>query len=305
MKKNRRPEGELTPDEIQRVIENSGYPLQVKVAAKLAPAFDLIEEWSYIDRTTGELRTLDLVAERRLPAQGLKRDTAGVRLLVECKRSQLPYVFFRGATESVLTEFPAIHGIRGKKVLLVSDASNTGSHFPVPLVMGLSQEPFVSAGPPVCPTFSKVVEKQDTSLDLSGEDPYKRIVLPLLSALDYSFAQQRSDDPDRCEPMLTLAVCVLSARMLVHDAISEVTRDEPWVRIVRRETPSNNGEIKRPGGIYAIDVVQVDFFDTFLSEHLLPLARTFADRAREKYEVLCRLAGSVDDLGTWSWQDVR
>lgn len=303
MKKTMRAPGEITDTEIREAIESSGYPLQMKVALVLAPVFDLIEEWSYVDRRTEELRTLDLVASRTLLEAGQRRGSIGLRLLIECKQSKLPYVFFRGVTEPFLHDFPAIHGIRERNVSLVQTATNTAASFPLPLVLGLPLEPFVAEGPPICATFSKVVE-QGSSFGLSGEDPYKKVVLPLVSAYEHAFTQSRPENDLSLYPTLTLAVCVIAGPMVVHDAGTGAIASERWVRIVRHEAPERTSAVARAGRTYVFEIVHVDFLSTFISEKVKPFAETFAERARENYDIL-RRGGSVDDLRTWRWNDIR
>jgi hypothetical protein len=69
----------------------------------LQKSFSVTEEWGYQDRTTQEHRTLDIFAYRKLPEEnraGLLIALALV-LLVECKRSQNPYMCFSRARLNV------------------------------------------------------------------------------------------------------------------------------------------------------------------------------------------------------------
>lgn len=79
-------------------ITKSGYPLQNIVADYCEKgAFRTVEEWSYLDKDSGQLRTIDVKAEKPLfdSKEGAKiRVRPGLVLLIECKQSQLPYVFF-------------------------------------------------------------------------------------------------------------------------------------------------------------------------------------------------------------------
>lgn len=143
---------ELTEADLARAIGESGYPLQLRVAAILATRFRVTEEWSYIDRVTGGLRALDLSATLEL---GGECPVPSLRLLVECKASRLPYVFFPVVANPSLAQFPQIHGVPGKVVNL--SAGFSARRYPVPYVLGLSGERFVSNGPPLCATFSKIV----------------------------------------------------------------------------------------------------------------------------------------------------
>jgi hypothetical protein len=75
----------------------SGYHLQTVVARQLSGSGVVTEEWSYRDRISGEPRPLDVFAHRRLKAGSVKCDIS-LNLLIECKKSDLPYIFFEAAT---------------------------------------------------------------------------------------------------------------------------------------------------------------------------------------------------------------
>jgi hypothetical protein len=106
--KSRNPAIEPHPKEnsgagLIRGIEMSGYPLQGVTARHLLNRnFDVVEEWGYADRETQESRTLDLVAHLALAEQTVPV-YSHASLLIECKKSAHPYVFFRSPT---LPEIP-------------------------------------------------------------------------------------------------------------------------------------------------------------------------------------------------------
>ena len=80
-------------------IEKSGYPLQGVVAEKLkAAGFDISEEWGFLDKETNAHRSLDLIAWRKLADDKDPIDPR-LELLIECKRSVHPYVFFRKVSD--------------------------------------------------------------------------------------------------------------------------------------------------------------------------------------------------------------
>ena len=84
-----------------RAVEMSGYPLQGIVAEKLLlGGFTITEEWGFIDSETQEHRSLDL---RAFQFTGNPSSGSGVipqlTLLIECKRTGHPYVFFRRVSD--------------------------------------------------------------------------------------------------------------------------------------------------------------------------------------------------------------
>lgn len=103
---NEIPSG-LSDEQIENAVRQSGYPLQSAIARQLSHQMTtIVEEWGYSDRTTGEHRALDIFAQREL-APSSDRLAPQLILLVECKRSDLPYVFFASARMSRTTPFPS------------------------------------------------------------------------------------------------------------------------------------------------------------------------------------------------------
>lgn len=90
----------ITDEDVLVAIKKSGYPLQTIIASNLRPEFQVQEEWSYIDRDTDDLRTIDILAQRDL--YDIKKKQPRVRpqlaLLVECKQSLLAGVSLAGWT---------------------------------------------------------------------------------------------------------------------------------------------------------------------------------------------------------------
>src|SRR5687768_10945920 len=106
-----------------KAIETSGYPLQGIVAEKLIDAgFEVAEEWGFIDRDTNEHRSLDISASRKW---GDNKDPVvpSLSLLIECKRSTHPYVFFKKVSEVPAHVFPLVSGVR----LNIEEPPGTGS----------------------------------------------------------------------------------------------------------------------------------------------------------------------------------
>jgi hypothetical protein len=103
----------LTETDVLDAVSKSGYPLQTIVGNYLRSQFHVQEEWSYIDKDAQELRTIDILAEKHL--YDLTREHPRVRptldLLVECKQSALPYVFFLSSSKPWVPHFPLLAGL--------------------------------------------------------------------------------------------------------------------------------------------------------------------------------------------------
>jgi len=93
----------ISEDQIVSAVQKSGYPLQVSVSEMLrakassqGSRFLVQEEWSYADDDTKGLRSIDLRADLILHSYDPQpRVRPQLNLLIECKQSQLPYVFFQ------------------------------------------------------------------------------------------------------------------------------------------------------------------------------------------------------------------
>jgi hypothetical protein len=94
----------LSEETVVSAVEESGYPLQVFVSDLLQEKYHVEEEWSYLDRDSDGLRALDMRASMQLYDWKDFKEQPRVRpsldLLIECKQSELPYVFFESKVQS-------------------------------------------------------------------------------------------------------------------------------------------------------------------------------------------------------------
>lgn len=97
--------------ELIRAISVSGYPLEGLVARQLTADFRIVEEWDFIDDTKNEHRNLDVLASRFYETGSADIPNISLSLLVECKRSIHPFVFFKRVTTPPIPQFPAIAGV--------------------------------------------------------------------------------------------------------------------------------------------------------------------------------------------------
>lgn len=106
---------------------------------------------------------------KRFGKQGAKVDPH-LALLIECKRSVHPYVFFQKIAEKTPYNFPVVTGV---------DLSIEESHqgvgrrsypsAPIPLVLNLDELPFFDE-PPLCAAFAKAT-LDGKKVQISGEEP--------------------------------------------------------------------------------------------------------------------------------------
>jgi hypothetical protein len=292
----------VTEAQLEAAVRASGYPLQRVVAEQLLDAFEVTEEWGYLDRETSERRALDVFGFRGL------RDTQKLRLnlalLIECKRTDLPFVFFAAAAPTVPHEFPVVAGLRGRHPEL--HVTGIGSRsVPASQFLALHEFTFVSEGPKACSAFTRA-ERKGKDIDLSGGVPFNQVVLPLIGALKHFLGLQKTVGSQTHTPAcLAVPICVVDGPMVLAEGPPEVPRltMSPWIRVVRQEA------VKEPDqGFwrhYVVDFVHRDFLRRFVHEHLLPFAEQFAERAASAETLLAEGKGSVPQFENWKFSDLR
>jgi len=308
----------ISDAQLADATSRSGYPLQLRVARELAAKFSIGEEWGYVDRDTQEPRSLDIHAYRSVLADPSSIFHPELVLLIECKRSDLPFVFFASAVQTVPHEYPRLAGLRRKTYDLHKAGSGYREVTPTDFLC-LRDMPFVSKGPPVSRAFVKAersgrdvdlsdvkAERTGKVVHLSGEVPYRTVILPLASALQHWVLMRRvENDQQRYYPSLALMVCVLDAPMVLVTGgpqKPELTL-QPWVRVARHESSHDRDRVSYRH--YVVDCVHVDYLHTFIDEHLWPFAQQVAKRIEEAKPFLAAGRGSVNDWENWRWEDMK
>src|SRR3954447_26240020 len=148
---NELPKG-ISETSLVAAIEASGYPLQGVVADELArQQFGVEEEWDYIDDDTDERRNIDVFAFRRLSEPEKRWDNdAAIVLLIECKKSRHPYVFFRRMTPARLAGLPAVAGLRTVTIGESKPRNARYREMSPSEALGLSDLAFRAQGPAEC-----------------------------------------------------------------------------------------------------------------------------------------------------------
>ena len=299
----------ISEDVIRSAVDESGYPLQTFVADILRTSFMIAEEWAYVDRDTGELRSLDLRAHRMLFDRELINPQPRVRpaldLLIECKQSELPYVFFESHVQHHLLEHPVVYGLHESSILITTDDSKSSWNFHIGIALGLHLHPFQDA-PKVAKTFSKCVRK-GSKLELSGTDAYSHLILPLVKAIDHlGIAEKPTDTAIYFDAHLSVALGVLDAPMLVARAETGGTVLElvPWVRVIRHEYANKKYKHNRDRH-WVVDIVHKDYFKQYLESKLEPFAAEFAERVLRHPTEIATAKAFVPGMEHDSWHDIE
>lgn len=295
-------------DKIISAIAESGYPLQGRIARKLQSEFYVTEEWGYFDQVTNLHRSLDILANQQHKTIFSERVHPLCTLLVECKRSESPYIFFRRIADYKIPQFPHVLGVHERIALHQRLESNQRRITKVDIgdTLGLEELAFINPGPSRSTGFSKIIRK-GKGFELSGEGPFKNIILPLARALDHTRELYRpTGDPTSIYPKLSLCICVLEAPMILVEEPEKLNDPclVPWIRVVRQEAQPR---VKSHGvsfRFYVVDFIHVEYFDTMIKDHVLPFFDGFAGRIVQKGSVLSLGSATVRDLANWQWQEV-
>ncbi|MEU7260789.1 hypothetical protein AB0B21_34030 [Streptomyces rimosus] len=280
--------GGLTEEALTAAIEKSGYPLQSAIYELLGSDFRVQQEWGFRDRITGDMRSCDLMAMKELdtPPSDASRIRTSLTVLIECKQSDLPYIFFSPARSPWQLALPQVTGLRGRTVRVWTDDSGATWTHSVLRALELDEEPFMTRD-----GFSIVSKcaRKGPKLELSGTDAYNGIVMPLASAATHFITSSAPKDTYHWfDAYLLCGVAVLDAPMV--EAKTTPTGTElhftPWCRLFRHEPEDPGAFMEHTGQTMAIDVVHKDFFTEYLSGHLIPFARSFSERALRHHEVL-------------------
>jgi hypothetical protein len=295
----------FTEDDVAKAISKSGYPLQTIVASRLRPKFDYLqEEWSYVDGDTGQLRTMDMFARKRVDFNRSSNENPKVHtslcLLIECKRSESPYVFFLSPGIVTIANFPLLCGLPNLRLKRSDGAIRYDASFGEALA--LDDFAFISE-PHYCTSFSKLV-RAGNKVELSGEDPFKKLVFPIAKAMQYHENQRYPKHPNYASYLcdITLGVAILDAPMVgvrVFEADNHLTY-VPWVRVVRHESVVADAAAtdNHTSKVLAIDIVHRDFFRTYLDGHVKGFAQSVAGRIEVNEDALASGTGTTSDNWT-------
>lgn len=296
----------VSPEQLLAAVEHSGYPLQTVVACALRHDFGVQEEWSFIDRDSGELRAMDLRADMGLfEPQSQVRVRPHLTLLVECKQSQLPYIFFEAEAPCELLDHPKIFGLHQPTIEIRTDDDASTWVSTVIHALDLQEHGFQRA-PRCCRTFGKCVRK-GSNLELSGADAYSGLILPLIKSLQHlAISEAPPETAIYFDARLSLGLGVIDGPMIMARPDAATSRLEliPWVRVLRHEYESE-ARGSQGNRLWAVDVVHRDFVDTYLHSNLIPFAKAFATRVLAHPLEIATGQAFASGMGANSWRDVE
>jgi hypothetical protein len=138
-----------------------------------------------------------------------------------------------------------------------------------------------ATAPPIASSLSGAARK-GKGLALTGDQPYRSLILPLTKALQH-FTLIHGVDASLPESggswmaQLVIPVGIVDAPLV----LAKTPEDRadislvPWMRVLRRH-PRTRRSSER--SVTLVDVVHKDFFDEYLARYLTPFARVFRQR---------------------------
>jgi hypothetical protein len=298
----------LNEAQVLGAVEKSGYPLQSIVGGILDSSFNVQHEWCYVDRDSKELRAIEVHARRILYDWGSgpqPRVRPQLDLLVECKQSQLPYIFFLSGQSQAWLDHPEVAGLRDDTIQISSDDDLSTYTLRVISALDLGGDSF-QREPPYSNSFSKCVRK-GTEVELSGTEAYSGLVLPLIKGLHHlRVAEQPVQTAFYFDAHLVIALGVLDAPMIAVSFENGTTALTliPWVRVLRHEYLEDAEKWERDH-LWAIDVVHKDFLTTYLHTHVLPFAQRYSERVLRHPTELATGKGFVPGMGKDTWGSIE
>ncbi|KAF6243326.1 hypothetical protein C6988_03525 [Nitrosopumilus sp. b1] len=293
----------LDESEVIKAIEQAGYPLQTIIVNKLSKKFDLIEEeWTFIDDDLQKRRSIDIIASKRLynEEEGIqKRIRPILSMLIECKKSETPYVFFVSKNHKIGNEFPFYAGLSKYELRVKSNDSYAPWHIDISDGLSLYEHPFMKKPLATCSVFTKC-NRGKNHLECSGDESFNNLILPLLKSLYYF--RKINKPPKTAEYfdfIATLAVGVVDAPMIGITSSEAGNKSIllPWVRVIRHQSDENEGWLQREKYL-SIDIVHKDYFDTYVDKHVLPFSKEFSKKALVQHEVIAEGKGYAESIST-------
>jgi hypothetical protein len=297
----------MTQTDIKEAITSSGFPLQVAISRRLNaiegyPAVEVFQEWTYVDPVEQKQRALDIVLELKLPFDPKDQTYAELAMLIECKASRQPLVFFEAPAPYDLKEhrsYPKIAGLKRDRIKL-----NVATGLP-PYVMIVPQQllafkTFSTSTNPAAHAhiYTKVVHDKG-KLGTSGADVYNSIVLPLAKAgLHYAQIKEPAAQHTFFRAYAVFIVAVIDGPIVYSPLDGSDLLLAPWIRLSKHELSESPIPAYRDS-LLTIDFVHADYFERYLTEYIIPFADQFAVRIKRQAKVLATGEGVLPRFHTY------
>lgn len=298
----------ILEENIRDAVATSGYPLQLVASNILRNKFIIYEEWAFTDSDSGQVRALDIFCEKRFqcPLDKSPQVRPVLNLLLECKSSELPFVFFLTDNKQSTTAFPYMAGLQHSEIKIKTNDTRNTHTASLQHALGLDEHAFVTSHPAQAALFSKCA-RAGKKVVLSGDEPFNSLSLPLVKALHH-FGELEKPSPSHrhYDCHLALAIAVVKAPMVTVKTTEsgEELNLAPWVRVNRHVGEKDTSHEHR-NEIVSYDVVHIDFLEQYIDEHVLPFAEFFTSSVVKLREVLASGKGYADNYNARPWVDTH
>lgn len=290
-------EGGVSETLLQSAIERSGYPLQAVVVDSVTEAlrgendhFAVQEEWSYIDADTDQVRRLDAViscrfgalesrAEYGQPSDPSDHLRVALDLLIECKQSDLPFVFF--VRDGLGCRAPTVLGLPHPDLHLIMGDDLARVGMSATDCLGLYDLAFAEA-PATAVGFART-HRKGKELELSGEDSFRGLALPLAKAFQH-YREVTKQKPHHLffDIRSVVPVAVLRAPMVAVSMVdgSPSMKAVPWIRVVQTDVALDDPFNGVRADAHFFDAVHVDYLPQYVTA-CAAAAREIGRRAKD------------------------
>jgi hypothetical protein len=282
-------EGQISNEEILKILKTSGYPLEQEVASSLQKIeWSPVLNYAYTDVETDSSREIDVLCERSFweirHNQSLKAKQEQVQhkkwvtieqkvrvnaeLLVECKKTKSPLVFFCREKQAY-DFFPSQSdnliqwsGVRSE--IVVKPINELSVHsYSIGQFLRFGILSHYSKAKEVSSQFCKI-HKEGKKFKADHGEIYQSFVVPLVKAVEW----QKRLHPYRGTPyqdlFLYYPIIVAEGTLLkVNPECNEIAETN-HVELLRRYY---SGKVT---GCYRIDVVSKDYFSDFVEKIVTP-----------------------------------
>ena len=295
--------------DINNAIKKSGYPLQnkvVEIVKKYVP--NINEEEGFIDKKTKEIRSIDISAYTWLFDYKDKQPKVrpNLNLLIECKQSELPYIFFLSENVKSIPNFPIFAGLHSNNIEITTDDDASTWNFSIHQLFELYKHKFISGDPLFCTTMSKC-ERKGKLIKLSGFKAFSNLIFPLIGAMEFFVNEEKPPKTAQYfDSHIVIGLGVLDAPMIGVVVSEKKHKINPikWVRLAKHH-PDRDTYFENKANIYGIDIVHKDFLEEYLEKHLLPFAKDYSKLAIKHAEVLASGKGFISGMGKDSWKSIE
>jgi hypothetical protein len=297
----------ITDIDVETAIKKSDYPLQTIIANKLRESFYCQEKWSFVDNKINENRSIDIMAQMNLyDYNNQPRVRPILNLLIECKQSELPYVFFLTPEIIRTFQYPYICGLPKRNITVFTDDDPSSWSLPIIDAFDLTEDVYKIGSVPNSMTFSKCA-RQGKEIELSGNESYQSLVQPLLRSLQYF---EKYVTPPKTayyfDCHLPFTIGVLDSPMIgvTINEKSHTSKLIPWVRLYKYESFDSENSNDR-SKLFAVDIVHKDYFDTYINSKLIPFVSKFSILILKHAEIIAKGKAFAKNMEENPWTDIE